>query len=259
MVPQDTIDRGYYITGSTVNATGGTDMNPETDEKFAQIESSLSLEQQRLEKLWDAYEQQEKDLNAALDRINFLEADIETKETMITSLQELLTERDTRITELEVERQRQIKVEAEYEQRIQAMDTTMNDQTEKYDRLLSITQEMEDELDLARRSLHARDSWFNSNVSSLESIAEVIKEWRNIQAGKFPQVKEASGPGGGKDEFVAAISKIKGLGAMKAENLYDAGFHTVEDLKAASIDDVASVVGFSKLSASKAVNGAKDL
>ena len=184
-------------------------MNPETEEKFAQIESSLSLEQQRLEKLWDAYEQQEKDLNAALDRINFLEADIETKETMITSLQELLTERDTRITELEVERQRQIKVEAEYEPRIQAMDTTMNDQTEKYDRLLSITQEMEDELDLARRSLHARDSWFNSNVSSLESIAEVIKEWRNIQGGKFPEIKPASGPGGGKSEFVSAVSKIK--------------------------------------------------
>ena len=51
-------------------------MDPEIDEKFAQLESSLSLEQQRLEKLWDAYEQQEKDLNAALDRINFLESDI---------------------------------------------------------------------------------------------------------------------------------------------------------------------------------------
>ena len=197
-------------------------MDPETDEKFAQIESSLSLEQQRLEKLWDAYEQQEKDLNAALDRINFLEADIETKETMITSLQELLTERDTKITELEVERQRQSKVESEYEPRIQAMDTTMYEQTEKYDRLLSITQEMEDELDLARRSLHARDSWFNANVSSLESIAEVIKEWRSIQGGKFPETKEASGPGGCKDEFVDAVSKIKGLGAIKAENLYKA-------------------------------------
>ena len=234
-------------------------MDPETDEKFAQIESSLSLEQQRLEKLWDAYEQQEKDLNAALDRINFLEADIETKETMITSLQELLTERDTKITELEVERQRQSKVESEYEPRIQAMDTTMNDQTEKYDRLLSITQEMEDELDLARRSLHARDSWFNANVSSLESIAEVIKEWRSIQGGKFPETKETSGPGGGKNEFVDAVSKIKGLGSIKAENLYDSGFHTVEDLKAASIDDVATVVGFTKLSASKAVNGANEL
>ena len=95
-------------------------MDLETDEKFAQLESSLVLEQQRLEKLWDAYEQQEKDLNAALDRINFLEADIETKETMIASLQELLTERDTRITELEVERKRQSKIEAEYEPRSRA-------------------------------------------------------------------------------------------------------------------------------------------
>ena len=90
-----------------------------------------------------------------------------------------------------------------------------------------------------------------------EKILEISKKF--FQAGRFPEVKESSGPGGGKNEFIAAISKIKGLGAMKAENLYDAGFHTVDDLKAANIDDVASVVGFTKLSASKAVNGAKDL
>ena len=59
MVPQYVIDRGYYITGSTVNTTGETDMDPETDEKIAQMESSLRVEQQRLEKLWDAYEQKE--------------------------------------------------------------------------------------------------------------------------------------------------------------------------------------------------------
>ena len=234
-------------------------MDLENEEKFAQIESSLSLEQQRLEKLWDAYEQQEKDLNAALDRINFLEADIETKQTMITSLQELLMERDTKLRDMEIERQRQGKVEAEYEPRIKVMEDTMNDQTEKYDRLLSITQEMEDELDLARKSLHARDSWFNLNVSSLESISEVIKEWRSIQAGKYPAVGKTSGHGGGKPEFVEAVSKIKGLGTIKAENLYDSGFHTVDDLKAASLDDVSSVIGFTKLSASKVVAGAKNL
>ena len=67
-------------------------MDPEMDEQMAQLENSLGLEQQRLEKLWDAYEQQEKDLNASLDRINILESEMETKETMISSLQELLTE-----------------------------------------------------------------------------------------------------------------------------------------------------------------------
>ena len=60
-------------------------MDPEIDGKVAQLESGLSLEQQRLEKLWDAYEQQEKDLNASLDQINILEADIGTKGTLITS------------------------------------------------------------------------------------------------------------------------------------------------------------------------------
>ncbi len=234
-------------------------MDPEMDGKVAQLESGLTLEQQRLEKLWDAYEQQEKDLNASLDQINILEADIETKGTMIASLQELLGERDSKLRELEVERQRQMKVEAEYAPKISEMEGTIKDQTDKYDRLLSITQEMEDELDLARRSLHARDSWFNLNVSSLESISELIKEWRDIQAGKFPDNAGTGGPGGGKTEFVEAVSSIKGLGAVKAENLYDSGFHTVEDLKDATIEDIATVVGFTNLSASKVVKGAKEL
>jgi len=259
MVPQYVIDRGYYITGSTVNTTGETDMDPETDEKIAQMESSLSVEQQRLEKLWDAYEQQEKDLNASLDRINFLEADIETKETMISSLQELLTERDTRLRELEIERQRQNKVEAEYKPKILGMEETTKDQADKYERLLSITQEMEDELNLARQSLYARDNWFNANVSGLESVSEIIKEWRNIQGGKFPDTKTSSGPGGNKAEFVETVTKIKGLGAMKAENLYDSGFHTIEDLKSATAEDIATVVGFTKLSAGKVVTGVQKL
>ena len=37
-------------------------MSAELEEQIAQLENSLGLEQQRLEKLWDAYEQQEKDL-----------------------------------------------------------------------------------------------------------------------------------------------------------------------------------------------------
>ena len=127
-------------------------MSAELEEQIAQLENSLGLEQQRLEKLWDAYEQQEKDLNASLDRINYLESDIETRQTMISSLQELLTERDAKLRELEIQRQRQSKIAAEYEPKIKEMQGIIEDQTEKYERLLSITQEMEDELDLARQS-----------------------------------------------------------------------------------------------------------
>ena len=110
-------------------------MSAELEEQIAQLENSLGLEQQRLEKLWDAYEQQEKDLNASLDRINYLESDIETRQTMISSLQELLTERDAKLRELEIQRQRQSKIAAEYEPKIKEMQGIIEDQTEKYERL----------------------------------------------------------------------------------------------------------------------------
>ena len=85
-------------------------MSADLEEQIAQLENSLGQEQQRLEKLWDAYEQQEKDFNASLDRINYLESDIETRQTMIASLQELLTERDTKLRDIEIQRQRQSKL-----------------------------------------------------------------------------------------------------------------------------------------------------
>jgi len=166
------------------------------DEQTSQLESALAQEQQRLEKLWDAYEQQEQDLNASLDRINRLESDLETKQAMVQSLEELLSERDSHIRELEIERQRQAKVEAEYAPRVDSLGEKVADQTEKYDRLLSITQEMEEELEFAKQAVRARDGWFNQNVSSLEAIAAVSKEWRSIQSGNFPAPSSGGGPGG---------------------------------------------------------------
>ena len=110
-------------------------MSADLEEQIAQLENSLGQEQQRLEKLWDAYEQQEKDFNASLDRINYLESDIETRQTMIASLQELLTERDTKLRDIEIQRQRQSKIAAEYEPKIKEMQGIIEDQTEKYERL----------------------------------------------------------------------------------------------------------------------------
>ncbi len=49
--------------------------------KEQQLSYDLLTEQQRLEKLWDAYEQQEKELHAALDRIAELERILEGKNT----------------------------------------------------------------------------------------------------------------------------------------------------------------------------------
>ena len=127
----------------------------------------MSLDQQRLEKLWDAYEQQEKDLNASLDQINILEADIETKGNLITSLQELLGERDAKLRELA---------------------GAIKDQTDKYDKLLSIAQEMEIELAKSEGDPDSKVEQF-SRVEQLEKLIE-LRNKDEITSEEFKEMKK---------------------------------------------------------------------
>ncbi len=49
-----------------------------------------------------------------------------------------------------------------------------------------------------------------------------------------------------QDEFVKEISKIKGIGPSKARALYKAGYHSIDDLRKASVDDLAKIKRFSR-------------
>ena len=233
---------------------------------IAQLERALAEEQRRLEKLWDAYEKQEGDLNDALDRINRLEAEIQVKETMNKSLEDLLGERDAKLRGLEIARQHQAKVAAEYEPQLAELKAAVKDQTTKYDRLLSITRDMEDELNLAKEALRSRDGWFDHYVGRLEEISTLVKQWRQIQAGNFPEFEETKPEEAevfpdraAKAEFIATLTKIKGLGPAKAERIFEAGITSIEALKKADVSEIADISGFTKMNAEKVVKGAKDL
>lgn len=54
-----------------------------------------------------------------------------------------------------------------------------------------------------------------------------------------------------KEEIVKEFMGINGIGKSKAENLYEAGFRSLEELRNADIDDIAEVKGFSKVSAKR--------
>ena len=46
-----------------------------------------------------------------------------------------------------------------------------------------------------------------------------------------------------KEQFVEEVSKLPGVGKKKAEALYDAGYHTVDQLKGASVEQLQQVEG----------------
>ena len=232
-------------------------MEEDSDLKITQLERGLAHEQERLEKLWDAYEQQEKDLSASLDRIAKLESEIDTKKTMITSLEELLQDRDNKLRQFEVKIQQQEKVAVEYEPKVREFKDTVKGQADKYEKLLSISQDMEDELNFARAAIRARDSWFNLHVSSLEQIATISKDWRDIQEGNISEDVGESGGRLTKEMFVKHASKVKGLGIVKAEKIYDSGIHNLDELKEATVEDLAKVSGFTPKTAKNVLQNLK--
>jgi len=56
---------------------------------------------------------------------------------------------------------------------------------------------------------------------------------------------------GSRDDVIGILTSLKGIGPMKAEALYDAGFVSLDRLKEATSDDIAGVEGFSPSLAKK--------
>ncbi|OIR20309.1 MAG: hypothetical protein BEU04_00430 [Marine Group III euryarchaeote CG-Bathy1] len=251
------LTRGSLFIGRPDKQIGGKPVEEDSDLKITQLERGLAHEQERLEKLWDAYEQQEKDLNASLDRISKLETEVDTKKTMINSLEELLQDRDNKLRNFEVKIQQQTKISSEYEPKVKDFEDTVKGQADKYERLLSISQDMEDELNFAKAAIRARDEWFNLHVSSLEEIATISKDWRDIQEGNFSEDAADADGRLTKDMFVKQASKIKGLGKVKAEKIYDSGIRNLDDLKEMDVEKLAKVSGFTPKTAKNLLQNLK--
>ena len=52
-------------------------------------------------------------------------------------------------------------------------------------------------------------------------------------------------------------SKVKGLGIVKAEKIYDSGIHNLDELKEASVEDLAKVSGFTAKTAKNVLQNLK--
>ncbi len=58
---------------------------------------------------------------------------------------------------------------------------------------------------------------------------------------------------GSREDVLELFTSLKGIGPMKAEALYDAGFESLDKLKEATTDDIANVEGFSPSLAKKVI------
>ena len=168
----------------------------------------LAEEQKRLAKLWDAYETQEQELKQALKKIAVLEAKLKEKDRINTSLRELAEGREREIREAEVNLHSISRELEEYRPQLENLQKTLKDERDKYSRLFAITQELEEELNLAHLQLDGRDRWFQENLAALRGLdLPSGHEFRGACRGRPDLVFDGCGKSahGGIGRFVVMI------------------------------------------------------
>lgn len=151
--------------------TGPIEVRPSED-----IRKELLAERERLAKLWDAYEAQEKEVNALKNKIVVLERELSEKDRIVKSLKDVLEARDRENRELEIEVTGLRGDKASFEPRIGELTKALRVEKERFAKLFRLAEELDEELRTARKEIGARDEWFRIHVEQLRGVGKAIDE-----------------------------------------------------------------------------------
>jgi len=243
-------------------------------------DDELRLAKERLMKLWDAYESQEKEMAVAKARINELEEKEKDKDRVISTLRELVDAKDAELRKLELKGSSLDKETVDCKTRLQETSDLLNLEKNRYKKLYLLSQELELEVDRLGKEVEARDRWFRDNLSFLEEFPQRMTkrtEMISSAAQKRPMLKELGAPAekprpalapsveevatfekvDPKDEAMKKLLEIPGIDQKKAKVLSDAGYGDIDKLKKASPFELVKLEGITPTLARKITDHVK--
>ena len=146
-------------------------------------------ERQRLAKLWDAYEKQEKEMASLKEKVGHLENDLMDRERIIKSLKDVLETRDRRTRELEIEMTSLRGDKSGWEPRLKALETDLRLERERFAKLFALAEELEEEVKLAKKAIAARDDWYRGHVDVLGDLQRAMDDYDKMMAQLGKQVE----------------------------------------------------------------------
>lgn len=237
-------------------------------------------DQERLAKLWDAYEAQEKEFESALKKIAVLEAKIKEKDRINETLRKVVEARDSELRELEIKCTALEQSLGRAEPKIEELTRQHRVEVERYNKIFAIAEELEEELVVARREIEARDDWYKRHLSVLEKLGDAIKDrsvliesaralketmknmsldslkpkdgatFEKVSADDTKEVKFESTAKAPVD-FDEALLKVNGMDKNRVQALKKAGFDNLEKIKNATTRELANAEGITPTLARK--------
>lgn len=144
--------------------------------QVSDLEDRLGEETERLLKLYDAYEAQEKELVNLKAEIEVLEKEIVEREIEKESLEALLSEKDNRIRDLELKATKSTKQVDFLEPELQKMEEKYSREKDRLGKVFGIAEELDNDLKLAVVEMKARDDWYVNHMALFEDLNKAIKE-----------------------------------------------------------------------------------
>ena len=143
--------------------------------RIRQLEDRLSDETERLVKLYDAYEQQERDIVGLRAEIEVLEKEVIDKEIDREGLEQLLSEKDNRVRDLELDHAKASKRIEHLEPELEKMEEKYTREKDRLARVFEIAEELDGDLRLAVAEMKARDDWYVSHMQIFEDLNRASK------------------------------------------------------------------------------------
>ena len=170
-----------------------------------QFRHKFEEEQERLEKLWDAYKAQERELTQLREKVPRLESELRAKDAGVADAEAAIDQKEDEIRRLDQElgesRQKVADLEAAREDlknlegmksQIEELETRYEEEKERLAKLYVVYEELEAERDGLKRQVDERDAWFAQVQPAMETICRSVRRRASMPG--------SSGPAGGRVE-----------------------------------------------------------
>ena len=148
-------------------------ITPET--RINQLEGRLAEETDRLEKLYVAYKKAEEDLEERKAIIEVLEKEAIDKEIDKEGLESLLSDKEAKIHDIEVEGAKTAKRVEHLEPELEKMEEMHTRESARLGRVFELAEELDESNRVANAELGARDDWYVQHMQVFEDLSKAMQ------------------------------------------------------------------------------------
>jgi len=145
------------------------------DSRLMELENQAGKDKEALEKLLVAYQSAEGELSALKSEIEVLNREIVDKEIEKEGLESLLSEKDLKIRDIEVQNAKSKKTIEYLEPKLEKTQEMLNREEARTGRIMDVAEELHESNKTAEAELAARDDWYVQHMQLFEDLNQAIQ------------------------------------------------------------------------------------